>query len=289
MTRWPSRLPILVLLFTFATSSATAQPAGLQPGDSYHLIFATSGVQGLSSDTSLPPSNVGFFGGLDQADWIATFHAFNAGLPETADWDFLNPIYQTVLSTTDSPALERLEIAGPLFRTDGVLVAEGLEDLFDGGILAPVNVDEFGGVIVGSDDVWTGTEASGATSSSTCAELVSNSSVIDGRVGTINSTLAAWTSASDRSCNLTARLYGISPALTVPLTADFDGDLDVDGVDFLLLQQNGADAEDLENWVREFGTDLNADAVLAVPEPGGFLLALVAIVFGAGRGRFWNR
>ncbi len=67
--------------------------------------------------------------------------------------------------------------------------------------------------------------------------------------------------------------------------ADFDGDLDVDGNDFLYIQQNLGgltSAADLENWKATYGTVLGAPASRAaatVPEPAAFVL-VAAVVCG---------
>lgn len=77
--------------------------------------------------------------------------------------------------------------------------------------------------------------------------------------------------------------------------ADFDGDGDVDGTDFLIWQRgfgsgtmhgqgdadgnNQVDAADLVIWENQFGASVSA-AVAGVPEPSGALLAVVALWVG---------
>jgi len=59
----------------------------------------------------------------------------------------------------------------------------------------------------------------------------------------------------------------------VALGGDFDGDLDVDGADFLKWQQDLGDATSLAEWRSGFGTASAVAAFAAVPEPSSLLLA----------------
>jgi hypothetical protein len=84
--------------------------------------------------------------------------------------------------------------------------------------------------------------------------------------------------------------YDIALPPTMEDDADFDGDGDVDGRDFLTWQRNlgtngtqaqgnanstGAiDAADLAIWKQQFGA---AGGFAAIPEPAGFGLALLAL------------
>ena len=54
---------------TQEVSSSYTQPAGLQPGQTYHVMFATSFQSGLSSDPIVPPM-FPRFGGLAQVDQL---------------------------------------------------------------------------------------------------------------------------------------------------------------------------------------------------------------------------
>jgi hypothetical protein len=66
--------------------------------------------------------------------------------------------------------------------------------------------------------------------------------------------------------------------------ADFDGDLDVDGNDFLYIQQHlggETSAADIENWKATYGTVLGAPsggAAAAVPEPAAFVLVAMGVL-----------
>ncbi len=70
-------------------------------------------------------------------------------------------------------------------------------------------------------------------------------------------------------------------ALTTLFSGDFDGDLDVDGNDFLVWQRggspHGATASDLTLWESNFGTSSLLTVAAGVPEPN----TLVLLFFGA--------
>lgn len=287
-------LAAALLLLPLAGSPAVAQvltvPPGLGAGDPYHLIFVTSGLKAIDSDTTLPPTNSNFFGGLDQADWVVTFHAWSVQFPATGPWDFVNPIYQAILSTDTVSAASRLEVSGPIYRVDGSLVATSEADLFDGSLDVPLSLDELGNTVPTNLNVWTGTNSSGGSvlGENCGGNFSSNASSQSGWVGSPGSTGSNWTSASSRSCNLTGRLYGISPALTVPVRGDFNGDGLIDAADYTLWRdsegQTGAglaadangdgtvDGDDYTIWTLDYGYE--EPSSLGVPEPVGVAMLL---------------
>ncbi len=75
---------------------------------------------------------------------------------------------------------------------------------------------------------------------------------------------------------------GPGPLGTITLTlesisSDFDGDLDVDGADFLKWQRELGDAANLADWEADFGTTTAVAATVAVPEPAAGLLLVVGL------------
>jgi hypothetical protein len=67
---------------------------------------------------------------------------------------------------------------------------------------------------------------------------------------------------------------------SVGVAGDFDGDLDVDGNDFLVWQQGlgvDFDASDLADWKANYGTAPGVGAAGAVPEPAAAVLVMGAI------------
>ncbi len=78
-------------------------------------------------------------------------------------------------------------------------------------------------------------------------------------------------------------------ALLVPVVVgvdgDFDGDLDVDGADFLKWQRDSGDAAELALWETNFGTTAAAAAAVTVPEPASWVL-ICTMTLAAAR---WRR
>ena len=90
--------------------------------------------------------------------------------------------------------------------------------------------------------------------------------------------------------------YGISPAITLPDSADFNGDNVVDGLDFLTLQRNlgtvgpmathangDANGDDFINdanlgvWEAQYGSSPPLAAIATVPEPSTLALSTLAL------------
>jgi len=132
-----------------------AHPAGLGPGDQYHILFATSTVAYVTNDTSVPPPTPAEFGGIDAADWIVTYRAAFAGL--VPGWNGLDLVYRSILSIDGDNAVDRLSIVGPVYNTNGDLLANDAADLWDGSLVNPVGYNEKGELIASNTQVWTGT------------------------------------------------------------------------------------------------------------------------------------
>ncbi|MBW2191987.1 MAG: hypothetical protein JRG93_20865, partial [Deltaproteobacteria bacterium] len=139
------------------------------------------------------------FGGLDGADQLCATQAADAGL----GGDF-----KAWLSTRSLSASDRLAHAdGPYVLVDGTLVASDWDDLVDGFIAAPINLDASGAV--GTGDTWTGTLATGASyPDDDCAAFTSSSGGI-ALCGSTASTSAAWTENVTPDCSTELRLYCI--------------------------------------------------------------------------------
>ena len=85
------------------------------------------------------------------------------------------------------------------------------------------------------------------------------------------------------STSLAPRLVIDATLAAVENPGDFDGDLDVDGRDFLAWQRNPS-IGDLADWQTYFGTDYGASLAAAsdptaVPEPTTWALALLAMPY----------
>ena len=111
----------------------------------------------------------------------------------------------------------------------------------------------------------------------------SNALVIPGGIGALS-----LTGTGIAGLSLALSGDGTDLLLTggVGVPGDFDGDLDVDGDDFLFWQRNVGDAPNLALWQANYGTGGLAAGVQAVPEPSSVvLLAGFAGLAGVARRR----
>jgi len=150
-------------------------------------IFVTSSVQNAD------------FGGLDGADALCASEASAAGLEGT---------FKAWLSTMTSSVSDRLiHSIEPYVLVDGTLVASDWDDLVDGSILVPINMDASAQLRGG--DVWTGTLPNGLPyTQGDCAGFTNGTDGI-GLCGSTASTAGAWTASSTPDCSLGLRLYCI--------------------------------------------------------------------------------
>jgi hypothetical protein len=70
---------LIACILASIARAAPPVPPGLQPGDHYQLIFATSFVTAIDTDTSVPPATP-YFGGLAAADYTVTYAAWQASM-----------------------------------------------------------------------------------------------------------------------------------------------------------------------------------------------------------------
>jgi hypothetical protein len=280
---------ILVLWLLVSSYAAAQHPAGVEPGESYHRVFVSSNGYGISSSTSFPPPFTAI-NGLVGADWHVSLAAFSSGL--LSEWDGLATTYKAILSTSTVHANTRFSIAGKVFNTFDEKVADDGADFWDGSLDAAIAYDEYG-VAIGSSEVWSGSTSLGNYNGATCGDWTDSSSI--GDYGDAAAPDAAWLRDGTQNCSNTGRIYGISPAVTLADSADFDLSGVVDGFDFLTLQRglgtSGAgathvagdangddfiDADDLVVWEGQYGGAPPLLAIGAVPEPSSFLLVAAA-------------
>lgn len=178
-------------------------PAGLKPGDTYHLIFATSTLQ---------PGN---FGGIAAGDNIVNTLANVTGT-KTA-----TAPYRAILSDSTSDAINLTSFlsggGSPIYNTQGQLVSNSYANMFLGSATAlvnPIRYDEFGnGVNLGS---WTGTDSSGLHNGNSFSDWTGGPG--PGTRGGVLLTSSQWVNSGANSTHIQAlRLYGISSMLTVPV------------------------------------------------------------------------
>ncbi len=317
----------LVLVVLGWVTPLYAQPAGLLPGDTYQLVYVTSSETTVTTDRTVPPGSFVQFGGVPAAQWIVTFHAavagasnpfglsslhYSTGDPNGPAWGFIEPVWEVILSDSGfsgigGDARTRIPITGPVYNTNGELVAADHADLWDGTIGAPIKYDEFGNEVTGNLDAWGGTVSSGFWTGSSCDDWDDPSSSNSADTGKVDAVNSGWLNSSIRACNQSARLYGISPELTVLLPGDVNGDWQVDAADYQAwragygatnarlmdgdLNADGAvNAADFTVWRDHLGSSVphlvapaGVSTAPPVPEPGSAVLLLLLLLGLAGR------
>ena len=150
----------VAVAITFLANTAAADfspPAGLNAGDTFHWAFVTSTSRDATS------SNI--------ADYNAHVNVAASALPDAGNAvngvsgvSFLRDINWFAIAST--PTVDARDNIGdplsPIYRFDGVRVANNEADLFDGSsdpLLAPISVTEQGVSVF--DSVWTGTDTAG--------------------------------------------------------------------------------------------------------------------------------
>lgn len=178
-------------------------PAGLNPGDSFRVAFASSTTRDAQS------SNIADY------DQFITNLAVAAGL----DTYFGSPVtWQALGSTATVDAVDRLPKdfgSPPLYRLDGGLVAPSTGVLWVVGPTGlPITLTELGTDIsgeMGGGVIWTGTLRDG-----TAFEPLGGSFVAFGSASLISD--GGWVAFNDAPRNQQHHLYGYSSVLTVPAT-----------------------------------------------------------------------
>lgn len=230
--RMKLQVPLLVVaVLGHVARAQVGVPPELPPGTTYNLIFATS-------ESTRPGGSLGteFFEYLEDADWIVTYWAHRANLPLTEDWDGVSSIYTALLSNRGTDARDRIDLQGPLYNTNGDRLL-GDPDAFPGPLSVPVGFDERGQAIPeGRQRVWTGSDAQGKEYRDHCDSWDANLRFQSGMAGQALSDSAFWLQYGALECFNDARLYGVSPPLTVPpelMPGDADQDSDFDQMDLV--------------------------------------------------------
>lgn len=195
-----------------SSASAAFVPPGLHPGDQYHLVFVTSTVTGIDTDTSVPPA-IPFWGGIAAADYLVTDSADAAGL--IPGWNHVDILYHAILSDSTVDARDHINVQGPVYNTHGDLVATGAADLWDGTISAPIKYTEQGVEIGNNFDVWAGTARDGGRLGGTTGDWHDPTKIASS--GSLLKVDGQWIQSSALNGDSLARLYGISGLLMVPV------------------------------------------------------------------------
>lgn len=162
--------------------------AGGDPGPTERRVFVTNTIQ------------TGSMSGIAGADAICAMQAGAAGL----DGEF-----KAWLSTLASPVSDRfVRSTVPYVLVDGTVIADDWNDLTNGDIQAPIDLDATGQVRGG--DVWTGTLPSGESyEDGDCEEFESSANDIRSLCGSTQFSDTRWSAAQTPTCNARLRLFCI--------------------------------------------------------------------------------
>ncbi len=177
-------------------------PAGLSPGDTFFVVFRTdAGTNANQTSAALEAF----------ADAQAAAGA-NTGM--ITGWTALMAHIDGTITTTSAFAgiTDR-----PIYRVDGVLVANDRTSMFSGPLLQTITVNQNGDV-PSSSDVWTGflNNGNAADVIGIAAERrLGQPTGMVSRYGVSNNT-TFWASAGDRQSTFSQPLYVLSPLMVVP-------------------------------------------------------------------------
>jgi hypothetical protein len=180
-------------------ASVITVPPSLTAGDTYRLVFVTSGTYSASS-SSLATYN---------GDVTSEANGVAALLSLGATWT-------AIASTATEDALDNISgsSSAPIFLLNGNEVAGSLTSLFGGTLMNAVQISQNGNALPSGSKVWTGTTSSGT------ADAGHTLGSTDPEQGLDSSTTGTWLQdVASVGFDNGHDLYAISSVLTVP-----DGD-----------------------------------------------------------------
>jgi len=225
---------VVFLLLSLAASSTVAQvfvPPGLEPGDSYHLVFVTSTTHHAVVDLAILDNYV-----QQRADATGTIDTTGVEWRVIASQGDLLP---------EEHARDHALVTAPVYRLDGAIVADGYDDLWNlngdnDGLYNPISINEFG-IEVDAWRVFTGSAGDG-TASFPIGQWSHNIGV-----GSLDATSENWISNGSYSYwTVECHYYALSEELTVPgEPVDTDGDGLTDDEEAILgTDPNDPDTDD---------------------------------------------
>ncbi|HBO44975.1 MAG TPA: PEP-CTERM sorting domain-containing protein [Planctomycetaceae bacterium] len=206
-------------------ASVISVPMDLEPGDQYRLVFLTFDRRYADSSN------------------IEVYNGFVSNVAAMSVLGDLNTTWKAIGSTamvdarTNTGTDPFVSVGVPIYRLDGVRIANNNADLWDGELLAPIITYETGLHPTGSPEVWTGTTVDGAAHVS---ESLGNASTHRVRIGWSAASGWTWINSGARDYGYLFRFYAISDVLTVvpePTTAAMLG-IGINGVVLIALSRN---------------------------------------------------
>lgn len=112
------------------------------------------------------------------------------------------------ISTSEENIIDVLNSKYPYKLIDGTLIANNLDDLIDGKIENPINLDQYG-TLISNANVWTGTNEFGKHSGDSCLNWAFNNESTFGTYGNTSLIGKQWTNYQKTNCNKELRVYCI--------------------------------------------------------------------------------
>jgi len=198
------RIVSIVTLIVGTTSNVQASifvPDGLSPGDKYHLAFVTSGTTTALS--------------YDIADYnnFVNEQAEQSGAI-TKGWGIE---WYAIASAGDGDARDNAVVSAPVYLLDSKMIATDFDDMWDGELLNPLHVDQFG-TVPHSDLVWTGSLPSGQADTSSGPRSFFLGDTIEAAVHGYHTSTNNWMAYDIVSLDSNLHLYSLSAELEVPST-----------------------------------------------------------------------
>jgi hypothetical protein len=142
-------LTIVLLLNAPSSVRAVVVPGELKLGDTYHLVFLTKEKQNAFS------TSIGTYNTFVQSQ--AAQNSILTGTDQGVDWFVMG-------STLNDNARDNAVVSAPVYLLDGATkVADGFDDIWDGSVANPIDVDQFGFIVGSPDTLFTGSKSDGTT------------------------------------------------------------------------------------------------------------------------------
>ncbi|MFC1753066.1 hypothetical protein ACFL96_06685 [Thermoproteota archaeon] len=176
-----------------------------------NIVFVTTAT--YDGDLKAAAKAIGGYGhsGILGAHELCQNQASNAGLTGTFKaWISTNTQHPGAFNTIPTSIYPYY-----LANSDGEMIAEDWDDLVDGELLNPINVDASGSTVTAlGNAVWTNTKTDGykkGTSTETCSNWEDNDVAQQSYIGDLTKSDAEWTETEiPQGCNAQARLYCFS-------------------------------------------------------------------------------
>ena len=171
-------------------------PTGLNPGDAYQLAFVTSTKIDALSNV------IGVYNAHVQA---AADAAFSGTVLDGISWT-------AIASTGAVDARDNAPVAGPVYNLNDGIIAFGLSDMWDGGLMnSGIFVNELG--LTGNREVWTGSKSDGRGHAVFHLGDVPSGLVVNGFAGGLP---GLWIGSGIEGITDLLQIYALSAVIVVP-------------------------------------------------------------------------